>query len=211
MMVVSLGDYVSPIAAYLRSRESMLQTSGKVTAAGIPPPFVIVSHGYRHILTPDVIAAAEVAVNVHIGYLPWNRGASPNLWSFVDGTPKGVTLHLMDAGIDTGPIIAQQQVPLSDLETLRSSYAKLQQAAFRLFVSTWPSIRERTFVAVPQPEGGSFHTVAQTRATGLLDYGLDIPIRDLLDWASEDTLSAECADRERREIEEMKERKEQVI
>ena len=51
-------------------------------------------------------------VNLHISYLPWNRGAHPNFWSFFDATPTGVSIHLIDKGIDTGPIIVQKKVKL---------------------------------------------------------------------------------------------------
>ena len=38
---------------------------------------------------------------MHISYLPFNRGAHPNYWSFKDNSPKGVTIHFIDNGIDT--------------------------------------------------------------------------------------------------------------
>ncbi len=49
-------------------------------------------------------------INLHISFLPWNRGAHPNFWSFYDDTPKGVTIHLIDEGIDTGAIIYQKEI-----------------------------------------------------------------------------------------------------
>ena len=49
-------------------------------------------------------------INLHIGYLPYNRGAHPNFWSFMDNTPTGVTIHEIDKNIDTGKIIYQKIV-----------------------------------------------------------------------------------------------------
>src|SRR4051812_27787613 len=62
----------------------------------------LVSYGYRHIIGADILAQfPRRAVNLHISYLPWNRGSDPNLWSLLDGTPTGVTIHYLEAGIDT--------------------------------------------------------------------------------------------------------------
>ena len=48
-------------------------------------------------------------VNLHIAYLPYNRGADPNLWSVLEDTPAGVSIHYVDEGVDTGDIIAQRR------------------------------------------------------------------------------------------------------
>src|SRR5690606_983365 len=80
----------------------------------IPEADLLVSFGYRHILKDLSVPA----VNIHISMLPWNRGADPNFWSWLDHTPKGVTVHLMDQGIDTGPIIAQREVAFGFGQTL---------------------------------------------------------------------------------------------
>ena len=78
----------------------------------------VISFGYRHILTQDVITRLGCPIfNLHISYLPYNRGAHPNFWSFYDNTPSGVTIHLIDKGIDTGPIVLQKYVNFKKNET----------------------------------------------------------------------------------------------
>ncbi len=73
----------------------------------------VISFGYKHILSKELLLnTAAPIINLHISYLPWNRGAHPNFWSFYDETPSGVTIHLVDEGIDTGPIIYQKKVNL---------------------------------------------------------------------------------------------------
>jgi methionyl-tRNA formyltransferase len=113
---------------------------------------LIVSYGYRHILRDLSIPA----VNLHISLLPWNRGADPNLWSWMDNTPKGVTLHWIDEGIDTGDIIAQVEVAMGD-ETLTTSYAKLKRSAEALFMEYWDAIKDGTAPRRKQDGCGSFH------------------------------------------------------
>ena len=71
----------------------------------------VVSYGYRHILKQNVIDGFGCPIlNLHIAYLPYNRGAHPNFWAFYDNTPTGVTIHLIDGGVDTGPIVKQRFV-----------------------------------------------------------------------------------------------------
>lgn len=127
----------------------------------------IISHGYRHIIKKDIInAVSGRIINLHISYLPWNRGASPNYWSFVDDTPKGVTIHYIDEGIDTGDIIAQKLVVFSGTYNLRTTYEKLQTEIIELFKKIWDPLMsvyadgEQT--AVKQIGKGSFHMVKDT-------------------------------------------------
>ncbi len=80
-------------------------------------------------------------INLHTAFLPYNRGSCPNVWSIVDNTPAGATIHYMDEGIDSGAIIARKQIAVSSADTGASLYQKLEDAAFRLFKNTWPSIR----------------------------------------------------------------------
>lgn len=114
---------------------------------------------FGYILKPDFINAFPRGVlNLHPSYLPFNRGQYPNVWSIVEGTPAGVTLHFIDAGIDTGDIIAQREVPVSMTDTGESLYQKLEEAALSLFKNTLPDILSKQIQACPQPEGaGTFH------------------------------------------------------
>ena len=100
------------------------------------------------------------AVNLHISMLPWNRGASPNLWSFVNGTPKGVTIHIIDEGLDTGDILLLRQVFFDEsVETFESSYLKLHSAVQELFRDNWQQLKEGAVRPIKQ---GSFHTARET-------------------------------------------------
>ncbi len=138
----------------------------------------IVSYGYRHIIRPPVIdALPERIVSLHISYLPWNRGAHPNLWSWIDDTPKGVTLHRIDAGIDTGAILGQARVDLTEAETLATSHAKLQAAVEALFARCWPTVRSGGTTGRTQPPGGSVHRAQEAEPVlAALPAGWDTPV-----------------------------------
>lgn len=109
-----------------------------------------VSYTYRYILSVEVIHALnDNVVNMHNSLLPFNRGADPNLWSIVDRTPRGVTLHYMDTELDKGYIIVQRVVNDTDEETLTSSYYNLDRAAKQLFQDSfkdykfWPELKKK--------------------------------------------------------------------
>ncbi len=141
----------------------------------------IVSHGYRNIVPEYVCREFDGrAINLHISYLPWNRGADPNLWSWVDGTPQGVTIHYIDSGLDTGDIIYQKLVPMIDGETLSSSYHRLQNEMLHLFVSTWGNIANRICPRTPQFGEGSYHKTSDKDSIAhLLTNGWDTDVRVL--------------------------------
>lgn len=155
------------------------RTEGPITPSQAARHDMLVSYGYRHVLKPDVLAACP-AVNLHISYLPWNRGADPNLWSWVDGTPKGVTIHVMDEGVDTGPILVQRAVSFYPDETLTSSYHRLCADIEDLFATHWPLIREGRIVPKPQGLGGTSHRKAERPE---LPDGWTTPIRAFAEWA----------------------------
>jgi methionyl-tRNA formyltransferase len=73
----------------------------------------LISFGYRHILRKEIVDYfSGRSINLHASLLPWNRGADPNLWSFLENTPKGVTIHEIDYGVDTGKILAHREIRL---------------------------------------------------------------------------------------------------
>lgn len=119
-----------------------------------------VSYTYRYILTGEMIDALNGnVVNLHNSYLPFNRGAAPNLWSLREGTPRGVTLHYMDEHLDRGYIITQRLVTEGDGDTLKSSYDNLDRKAKEMFLEAfgyyefWPEMKKK-------PSGkGTYHSV----------------------------------------------------
>jgi methionyl-tRNA formyltransferase len=118
-----------------------------------------VSYRYQHIVKRPVIEyLSGRVINLHISLLPWNRGADPNLWSFLEDTPKGVTIHYIDEGLDTGDIIAQKEIVFdSPGETLATTYEKLNANLIELFKQEWQHISTGEAPRRKQPLHGSFH------------------------------------------------------
>jgi folate-dependent phosphoribosylglycinamide formyltransferase PurN len=105
-------------------------------------PDWIISYGYRQLIRQPVLDQLPGRViNLHISLLPWGRGADPNFWSWLEGSPKGVSIHQIDRGMDTGPLLAQRQLCFDPLtETLASSYLRLRDEVECLFKDVWPDI-----------------------------------------------------------------------
>lgn len=183
--VLFLGPADSPLLAWLRQQGgTVVQTDGKIDAAFIHTGgfAAVVSYGYRHILKADVLEAMPPAsVNLHISLLPWNRGADPNLWSFVEGTPKGVTIHYLADGVDTGDIIDQREVAFGPGEhTLASTYARLHHEIQSLFQARWAEIQAGTCPRRPQVGAGSLHRMKDKEALShLLSDGWNTPVKIL--------------------------------
>jgi methionyl-tRNA formyltransferase len=119
----------------------------------------IISYGYGYKISKEMVQAVKGrAINLHISYLPWNRGANPNYWSWKENTPKGVTIHYVDDGIDTGDIIIQKfvQFPTEPGYTLRDAYQLLSERIEDMFIHNWHGIFYLT--RRKQIEGGSVHT-----------------------------------------------------
>ncbi len=142
---------------------------------------LILSYGYRHILASDIIDKfPHRIINMHISYLPWNRGADCNLWSFLDDTEKGVSIHHMDAGLDTGKLIVQRHVKPTDYDTLRTSYQRLKDAVENLLIENWAEIRLCKLIGKVQAGVGSYHRSSDKNAVQhFLDDGWDTPVKNL--------------------------------
>ncbi len=121
---------------------------------------LVVSYTYRYLIPEELLQIFHFnVVNLHNSFLPWNRGADPNLWSIVSDCPRGVTLHYVSSGLDKGDIIAQRLVPLSSEDTLKTSYDTLDRAAREQFqdafqwYQNWPQMRK---TAIGE---GSYHSL----------------------------------------------------
>lgn len=160
------GNEISvPLYTWLCTMEERVTMHhDKIDAAAVQTNHIdfIISYNYRHFIRPDVLECLPGRIiNLHISLLPWNRGASPNLWSFIEGTPCGVTIHQIDEGLDTGDILVQQAASFDyEKDTLRSSYDALHCQIQRLFKKHWRDICGQNIPPKKQPSGGSFHRMA---------------------------------------------------
>jgi len=121
-------------------------------------PDLIISFGYRHIIGEEIFTKYRT-INLHISYLPYNRGSDPNFWSFLKNTPKGITIHEVDRGLDTGRIILQKKIIFDEEEdTLSKTYNRLKMEIENLFIKNWNDIKAHNYKTFSQNlVEGTFH------------------------------------------------------
>ena len=153
------GNLARTLADWLESRdEEVVYREDKISIEEIKEinPDFIISYNYKYIISKEIIDFVNgKAINLHISYLPFNKGSHPNIWSFLEDTPKGVTIHHIDEGIDTGDIIIRKEVFIDeDKETLKTSYEILHREIQALFKENWNKIKNSEINTIAQGGGG---------------------------------------------------------
>lgn len=117
--------------------------------------------------SPDLIVATGVGIikdsllqipkigflNVHPGMLPKYRGNNPVEWSLLNGDPLGVTIHFMDRGIDTGPVILYQEYAQPPADTLEQLHWDLIEWGQDVLIRAIALISEGNHCSTPQGPG----------------------------------------------------------
>ncbi|KTC16446.1 UDP-4-amino-4-deoxy-L-arabinose formyltransferase [Pseudomonas marginalis ICMP 11289] len=135
-------------------------------------PDFIFSFYYRRLLSEPLLAcASKGAFNLHGSLLPRYRGRAPANWVLVNGEREtGVTLHQMVKRADAGPIMAQQRVPISALDTALTLHGKLRKAAANLLSDALPLLARGRLPGMPQDESQATCFGRRTPADGLIDW-----------------------------------------
>jgi methionyl-tRNA formyltransferase len=152
---------------------------------------IAVSILFGYILRPEFIALPSAGcINLHPSLLPYNRGAHPNVWSIIDGTPAGTTLHYIDPGVDTGDIIAQREIAVLPIDTGETLYRRLEQVSLDLFKETWPAVRMGNPPRVPQgSHPGTSHHSSDLQRIDAIDLDATYKARDLINLMRARTFS----------------------
>ncbi|MFA9518180.1 formyltransferase family protein [Halopenitus sp. H-Gu1] len=162
---------------------ALLTTEEQLTLIEDTEPDLVVSCGFRHIVPEQILDIPEMGcLNLHPAYLPYNRGANPNVWSIVEDTPAGVTLHYMDPTLDTGDIVARREVEKHFSDTGKDLHQRLEDAQFELFKQTWPSVAAGNVSTIEQEDGdGTYHRTSDFEELCELDADETVRTRELLD------------------------------
>ena len=135
-------------------------------------PEVTVVAAFGQILSAQVLdLPPHGSLNVHGSLLPLYRGAAPIPAAILAGDPvTGVTLMRMDEGMDTGPILAQAEVPILPNDTTATLTANLARLGARLLVETLPGWVNGEIPAQPQDHSRATYCGHVTKADGKLDW-----------------------------------------
>lgn len=162
-----LGVMAILVPARLRAAES-------IAAVLTLDPGLVVLADYGQIVPGALLETRHGALNLHPSLLPRHRGATPVPAAILAGdTETGVTLMRMDAGLDTGPIVAQVRHELDGTETAPALEVTLAIAAAALLADQLGPWLRGELEARPQPVEGATLTRPLRREDGRLD-----PTRD---------------------------------
>jgi methionyl-tRNA formyltransferase len=139
------------------------------------PLDVLVVAAYGLILPPEVLGwPRHGCLNIHASLLPRWRGAAPIARAIQAGDRStGITIMQMDAGLDTGPIVSVDEVPIDPRETAGSLHDKLAAVGAAAIVRALDALRRDGGLASrPQPAEGATYAAKLTRDEAALDFTL---------------------------------------
>ncbi len=142
-------------------------------------PDLIILAAYGKILRQEILDLPGFGcINVHASLLPRWRGASPVQAAIAAGDLQtGVTIMKMDAGMDTGPILAQESILIEKKDNSKTLLQKLSELGSDLLLEILPSYMNNKISPYPQPEVGITYAPMLTKDDGHLDFFL--PAREL--------------------------------
>ena len=146
-------------------------------------PDVIVVAAFGQIIPAEILDMPEFGcINIHASLLPKYRGAAPIQQAVINGDREaGVTIMKMGTGLDTGDMISQAAILLTEDETGGSLFDRLAELGAELLIKTLPSIFDRTAVYEPQPEESPTPYAGMiTKKMGMLDFHKDATVLERL-------------------------------
>jgi len=137
-------------------------------------PDVIVVVAYGQMLPQEVLDIPQFGcLNIHPSLLPKYRGASPIPSAILEGeTETGVSIMLMDAGMDSGPVINLEKVPVSLQDTAATLSKKLTEIGSELLLRTLPLWAEGRLTPEPQDHAKATYTRPISKRDGEIDWHL---------------------------------------
>ena len=169
--------------ARLRRNKEILQALGELGA----DLFVVAAFG--QIIPAEILAIPpHGCIGVHASLLPKLRGAAPIAAAILRGDKEtGVTLMLTDAGIDTGPIIAQRSMSIAPTDTTETLSRKLSHLGAELLMETLPGWLARDIEPLPQDDTQATYAPMIAKSDGAIDWAraaveIDRIIRAFTPW-----------------------------
>lgn len=159
--------------------QSLRKLSAVTQLAKWKPDLIVVA-AFGQILPKAVLEMpAKGCINVHASLLPAWRGASPIQAAIANGDPQtGVTIMLMDEGMDTGGILAQRSVPIRPGTTAIELSDQLAHLGARTLIEILPPYLRGALGAIPQDESRKSFAPKLTKMDSFLDFSL--PAQTLL-------------------------------
>ena len=137
-------------------------------------PDIIVAAAFGQLLPQNILDIPPFGcLNVHPSLLPRHRGPSPVAAAILAGDEvTGVSIMLLDKGMDTGPLLAQEQIVILSQDTTGSLTARLAQVGARLLMQTLPLWLEGKIAPQPQDNEKATYSKPIAKEGGRIDWHL---------------------------------------
>jgi len=157
-----------PVLQPARIKENP-ELQSQLTAIG---PDAIIVVGYGRIIPQWMLDLPSMGnLNLHASLLPKYRGAAPVQWAIARGeTTTGVTTMRIDAGLDTGDILLQQELPISADDTAEILAPRLASIGAELMVATLRELQANSLQARPQDESQATLAPILRKEDGRIDF-----------------------------------------
>ncbi len=152
-------------------------------------PDVIVVTAFGRILPPVILDLPPMGcINVHGSLLPKYRGAAPIQWALINGeTEAGITTMLMDPGLDTGPMLLHEAIPIHPTDTAGDLAERLAPVGGRLLLETLAGLKSGRLRPTPQDPAKATLAPLLKKEDGMLNWkdeaiAISNRIRGLTPW-----------------------------
>ena len=138
-----------------------------------PDLFIVAAFG--QILGKNILAVPGFgAVNIHASLLPKYRGASPIQWAILDNEPvTGITLMKMAQGLDKGPVLMKEEVPIKENETAGQLFDRLAEISGDVIVRFLRESVGKELAGEPQDDAKAIYTSKITREMAEINWNED--------------------------------------
>lgn len=154
-------------------------------------PDCIIVVAFGQILKKELLNLAKYkCLNIHASLLPKYRGAAPINWAIINGEKEtGISIMRMDEGLDTGPVLKQEAIPIGEEDDSISIHDKLGQLGAKMIVEVLDHLETDRIPEIPQDDSLSNYASMLDKEMGRIDWskkGLEIHnlIRGLKPWPS---------------------------
>jgi methionyl-tRNA formyltransferase len=137
-------------------------------------PEAIIVAAYGQILPKEILTLPKFGcVNIHASLLPAYRGAAPINWAIIRGEQEtGITVMLMDEGMDTGAILMQESIPVGPEDTAGALKEKLASLGAKMIITALPLLESGKLMPVAQDGTKATTAPLLKKGDGLIDWHL---------------------------------------
>ena len=158
-----VNDYERPGQWYRTPRELPIVEIPESQAVAFAPDLLLVAFYDRILKEPLFTLPPLGAWNLHLGDAEKYRGAYPNIWALRNGDSSyAVTLHRIDKGVDTGPILAKREFPIPAEFTGKDLYQRMVEAGRDLLIASFDALISGLALQQTRPQSNA-HAITHYR------------------------------------------------